>query len=123
MLEFYATFLNEIGAVKSSDLLAQRSHASVLVAGVKVALQTPPVRSGKRVLFLTIADGYGCNDLTFFSDVQKEYAGVLFNSSLFLVRGHVRRTGPRGVSLRATGAWELRAAYEKWRASRSTLVT
>ena len=123
MLEFYATFLNEIGAVKSSDLLAQRSHASVLVAGVKVALQTPPVRSGKRVLFLTIDDGYGCNDLTFFSDVQREYAGVLFNSSLFLVRGHVRRTGPRGVSLRATGAWELRAAYEKWRASRSTLVT
>ena len=123
MLEFYATFLNEIGAVKSSDLLSQRSNASVLVAGVKVALQTPPVRSGKRVLFLTIDDGYGCNDLTFFTDVQKEYAGVLFNSSLFLARGHVRRTGPRGVSLRATGAWELRAAYEKWLASRSTLVT
>ena len=123
MLEFYATFLNEIGAVKSSDLLSQRSNTSILVAGVKVALQTPPVRSGKRVLFLTIDDGYGCNDLTFFTDVQKEYAGVLFNSSLFLARGHVRRTGPRGVSLRATGAWDLPSAYEKWSASRSTLVT
>ena len=122
LLEFYADFLNEIGAVRSMDLLAQRSGASVLVAGVKVARQSPPVRSGKRVIFLTIDDGYGCNDATFFDDAQREYADVLFNSWLFLVRGEVRRTGPRGVSLRATGAWDLRVAYEKHLQSRSTLV-
>jgi error-prone DNA polymerase len=122
LLEFYADFLNEIGAVRSTDLLAQRSGASVLVAGVKVARQSPPVRSGKRVIFLTIDDGYGCNDATFFDDAQREYADVLFGSWLFLVRGEVRRTGPRGVSLRATGAWDLRAAYEKHLQSRSTLV-
>jgi error-prone DNA polymerase len=123
LLEFYADFLNQIGAVRSSDLLAQRSGISVLVAGVKVALQTPPVRSGKRVIFLTIDDGYGCNDATFFTDVQHDYADVLFNSWLFLIRGEVRRTGPRGISLRATGAWELGAAYEKHTRNRSTLVT
>jgi error-prone DNA polymerase len=122
LLEFYADFLNEIGAVRSTDLLAQRSGSSVLVAGVKVARQSPPVRSGKRVIFLTIDDGYGCNDATFFDDAQRNYAGVLFSSWLFLVRGEVRRTGPRGVSLRATGAWDLRAAYEKHLQSRSTLV-
>jgi error-prone DNA polymerase len=122
LLEFYAEFLNEIGAVRSSDLLAQRSGSSILVAGVKVALQTPPVRSGKRVIFLTLDDGYGCNDATFFSDAQEGYADVLFHSRLFLVRGEVRRTGPRGVSIRATGAWELRSAYEKYSQSRSTLV-
>ena len=122
MLEFYADFLNAIGAVRSSDLLAQRSGSSVLVAGVKVALQSPPVRSGKRVIFLSLDDGYGCNDATFFSDAQRDYADVLFHSRLFLVRGHIRRTGPRGVSLRATGAWELRSAYEKWSLNQSTLV-
>ncbi len=122
LLEFYADFLNEIGAVRSTDLLAQRSGSSVLVAGVKVARQSPPVRSGKRVIFLTIDDGYGCNDATFFDDAQRNYADVLFSSWLFLVRGEVRRTGPRGVSLRATGAWDLRAAYEKHMQSRSTLV-
>jgi error-prone DNA polymerase len=122
LLEFYAEFLNEIGAVRSSDLLSQRSGSSVLVAGVKVALQTPPVRSGRRVIFLTLDDGYGCNDATFFTDAQQNYADVLFNSWLFLVRGEVRRTGPRGVSIRATGAWELRGAYEKYAQSRSTLV-
>jgi error-prone DNA polymerase len=123
LLEFYADFLNQIGAVRSSDLLAQRSGTSVLVAGVKVALQTSPVRSGRRVIFLTIDDGYGCSDATFFTDVQRDYADVLFNSWLFLVRGEVRRTGPRGISLRATGAWELGVSYEKHRSNRSTLVT
>lgn len=122
LLEFYADFLNEIGAVRSKDLLAQRSASLVLVAGVKVAVQSPPVRSGKRVIFLTIDDGYGCNDVTFFDDAQREYADILFSSRLFLVEGQIRRTGPRGVSLRATRAWELGAAYKKHLQSRSTLV-
>ena len=38
----------------------------------------------------------------------------MFHSWLVLVRGVVRRTGPRGVSVRATGAWELSALWEAW---------
>jgi error-prone DNA polymerase len=115
LLEFYGEFLNSIGAVRSSDLIKHRSGTSVLVAGVKIALQTPPVRSGRRVMFLTIDDGHGCNDITFFEDKQADFASVLRNSWLFLVRGEIRRTGPRGVSLLGTGAWELATSYEKWR--------
>jgi len=115
MIEFYAEFLNQIGAIKSSQLLEQRSGSLVLVAGVKVALQTPPVRSGKRVIFLTLDDGYGCSDATFFEDAQHSYAEVLYNSKLLLIRGATRRTGLRGISLRAIGAWDLSAAYQKWR--------
>ena len=33
---------------------------------------------------------------------------------MLLVRGVLRRTGPRGVSLRATGAWELSALWDAW---------
>ena len=115
LLEFYGDFLNKIGAVRSSDLIKHRSGTSVLVAGVKVALQTPPVRSGRRVMFLTIDDGFGCNDITFFEDKQADFASVLRNSWLFLVRGEIRRTGPRGISLLGTGAWELAISHEKWR--------
>ncbi len=115
MMAFYAEFLNHVGAIKSSDVIHQRSGQSILVAGVKVALQTPPVRSGRRVMFLTIDDGFGCNDATFFEDVQESTAALLRNGSLFLVRGVVRRTGPRGVSIRATAAWDLADSYEKWR--------
>jgi error-prone DNA polymerase len=122
MIEFYGEFLNAIGAVKSSDLLKQRSQSSVLVAGIKVAMQTPPVRSGKRVIFVTLDDGYGLSDSTFFTDVQSEYANVLYSTSLLLVRGVTRRTGARGISIRATGAWDLRAAYESWSTKQSTLA-
>jgi error-prone DNA polymerase len=122
MIEFYGDFLNAIGAVRSSDLLKQRSQSSVLVAGIKVAMQTPPVRSGKRVIFLTLDDGYGLSDSTFFTDVQGAYANVLYSTSLLLVRGVTRRTGARGISIRATGAWDLRAAYESWSAKQSTLA-
>ena len=115
MIDFYSEFLNQIGAIRSCDLLQQRSKSSVLVAGVKVALQTPPVRSGKRVMFLTLDDGYGCSDATFFEDAQRSYAEVLRNSWLLLVRGEIRRTGARGISLRATEAWDLSRAYERWR--------
>ena len=66
-------------------------------------------------MFLTLDDGTGCSDATFFEDAQSSYASTLINSWLLLVRGEIRRTGPRGISIRATGAWELSAAYEKWR--------
>ena len=38
----------------------------------------------------------------------------MFHSWLLLVRGVLRRTGPRGVSVRATGAWELPPLWEAW---------
>jgi error-prone DNA polymerase len=122
MLEFYSHFLNSIGAIKSSDLLSVRSASTVLVAGVRVSIQTPPVRSGKRVIFLTLNDGHGCSDATFFSDIATEYLSTIYTSELVLLRGVTRRTGARGISIRATGIWDLRAAYEKWNAQRSTLA-
>jgi len=119
LLNSYGEFLNAIGAIKSSDVIKQRSGASLLIAGVKSALQTPPVRSGRRVMFLTIDDGYGCNDVTFFEDAQQSYAQLLRTSNLFLIRGQLRRTGPRGVSIRATQAWELSSVYNSWLANNS----
>ena len=109
-------FLDAIGAVPAGEMLGCRSGAEVLVAGVKVATQTPPIRSGRRVVFVTLDDGTGCTDSTFFEDAQGPYAATVFHSWLLVIRGVVRRTGPRGVSLRATGAWELPALHEAWEA-------
>jgi error-prone DNA polymerase len=114
VVDFYRPFLAAIGAVPAGELLSSRSGAEVLVAGVKVATQTPPIRSGRRVVFVTLDDGTGCTDSTFFEDVQGPYASTVFHSWLLVVRGVLRRTGPRGVSLRATGAWELPALHEAW---------
>ena len=116
VVDFYRRFLSALGAVPAGELLGCRSEAEVLVAGVKVATQTPPIRSGRRVVFVTLDDGTGCTDSTFFEDVQGPYAATVFHSWLLVIRGVLRRTGPRGVSLRATGAWELPALHEAWEA-------
>ncbi len=114
VVEFYVPLLRALGVVPSRALRQQRSRAELLVAGVKVATQTPPVRSGRRVVFLTVDDSTGPVDATFFEDAQGPYAATVFGSWLLLVRGELRRTGPRGVSLRATGAWELPLLWDLW---------
>ncbi|WP_068434402.1 helix-hairpin-helix domain-containing protein, partial [Piscicoccus intestinalis] len=114
VLDPYVPMLAQLPTVRSVDLRAVRSHSDIFVAGVKVATQTPPVRSGRRVVFLTVEDSTGPVDATFFEDVQGPYAATVFGSWLMLVSGQVRRTGPMGVSLLATGAWELSALLHEW---------
>ena len=114
VVDFYTPFLDALGVTRARDLLRCRSKAEVLVAGVKVATQTPPIRSGRRVVFVTLDDATGPVDATFFEDAQGPYAATLFHSWLLVVRGVVRRTGPRGISLRATGCWELSVLRDAW---------
>ena len=114
VLDFYEPVLDVIGVTRARDLLRRRSEAEVMVAGVKVATQTPPIRSGRRVVFLTLDDSTGPVDATFFEDAQGPYAATVFHSWLLVVRGIVRRTGPRGISVRATGAWELSGLFGTW---------
>jgi error-prone DNA polymerase len=116
LLTPYLPFLDELGVVRSAELLRQRNRSEILIAGVKVATQTPPVRTGVRVVFATLDDATGPLDFAMFEDAQAHYAATVFHSWLLLVRGVVRRTGPRGVSLTATAAWELTALHELWQA-------
>ncbi|WP_323368744.1 OB-fold nucleic acid binding domain-containing protein, partial [Ornithinicoccus halotolerans] len=103
----YRPLLQALGVVPAAGLVGARNRTEVLVAGAKVATQTPPVRSGRRVVFLTLDDGTGPSDAAFFEEAQATFAGTVFDSWLLLVRGVVRRTGPRGVSLTADATWEL----------------
>jgi error-prone DNA polymerase len=116
VVDFHGPFLDRLGITRSTDLLNARSRSELLVAGVKVATQTPPIRSGRRVIFLTLDDSTGPVDATFFEDVQGPYAATVFGSWLLVVRGELRRTGRRGVSLRATGAWDLGTLHDLWKA-------
>ncbi|MCT2294299.1 DNA polymerase III subunit alpha [Janibacter hoylei] len=122
VMDFYAPMLEALGVTRSADLLSVRSGAQILAAGVKVATQTPPIRSGRRVVFLTVDDATGPVDATFFEDVQGPYAATIFHSWLLLVRGTIRRAGPRGVSVLASGAWELSTLWEAWQRGGITAV-
>jgi error-prone DNA polymerase len=117
LIDFYHDLLRELGVVQAADLLRYRSKTPLLVAGVKVALQSPPVRSGRRVIFITLDDGTGCSDATFFESTQIHSGRTLYRSRLLLVQGVLRRTGPRGVSIIANCAWDLAELHARWRES------
>ena len=99
LLSFYSERLEEIGWTPAARLNRMRGNARVVVAGVKVATQTPPVKSGKRVIFLTLEDGTGQADVTLFEEAQKKYARRVFDGWILAVRGTIRRTGAKGVSI------------------------
>ncbi len=107
ILELYRETLARLPITYAQDLLSCRGGQEVLVVGIKVSTQTPPMRSGKRVIFVTLDDATGPIDITFFTDTQDAYAQIIFSSSLLLAKGVIRRTGPRGISLRGTGCWDL----------------
>ncbi|MFC4590899.1 DNA polymerase III subunit alpha [Sphaerisporangium corydalis] len=115
VIGFHRELLDAIGVVRSDELLRMRNGAEILVAGVKVATQTPAIRSGQRIVFTTLDDSTGPVDLTFFESVQGHCAATIFGSWLMVAKGVVRRVGARAVSLRALDCWNLVELDEAWR--------
>jgi error-prone DNA polymerase len=72
------------------------------------------MRSGKRVVFISLDDGHGVADATFFDEAQARSSHILFNTRLLLIAGKTRRTGVNGVSVMAENAWSLRELWENW---------
>lgn len=87
LMDDHRAFLDELGVVSARRLRDTRHGETVLVAGAKAATQTPPIRSGKRVIFTTLDDGTGLVDLAFFDDSHDACAHTVFHSWLLLVRG------------------------------------
>ncbi|MCI3226593.1 DNA polymerase III subunit alpha [Streptomyces sp. NP-1717] len=111
MADHYA-FLEELGVMSAKRLREVPHGRTVLVAGAKVATQTPPIRSGKRVIFTTLDDGTGLVDLAFFDDSHEACAHTVFHSWLLLVRGVVQRRGARSLSVVGAAAWNLAELVE-----------
>ncbi|MDC2956463.1 DNA polymerase III subunit alpha [Streptomyces gilvifuscus] len=112
LMDDHRAFLDELGVVSARRLREARHGETVLVAGAKAATQTPPIRSGKRVIFSTLDDGTGLVDLAFFDDSHDTCAHTVFHSWLLLVRGVVQRRGPRSLSVVGAAAWNLAELLE-----------
>lgn len=107
LMDSHRPLLDKLGVTTADKLLGLRNGTEVLVAGVRIATQTPPMRGGRRVVFISIDDGTGCVDSVFFHEAQEESGPLLFGTRLLLIRGTTRRTGPKGISLSASKAWDL----------------
>ncbi|MFT6534570.1 MAG: error-prone DNA polymerase [Alpinimonas sp.] len=119
ILESYRPLLNELGVTPANELLSLWNKTEVLVAGIRVATQTPPMKSGKRVVFISLDDGTGCSDSTFFEEAQETTGPVLFGTRLMVIQGRTRRTGERGISIEASNAWDLRELWTQFRPPRA----
>ena len=97
LMELYRPLFAELGCTPAAELRDARNRSDVWVAGVKVSTQTPAIRSGQRIIFLTVEDTTGPIEVTVFERAQPRCARTLFHCWLLLVKGEVRKRG--GASL------------------------
>jgi error-prone DNA polymerase len=107
LISFYEPLMRDLRVTWAKDLPDARGESWVMVAGVKVASQTPAVRSGQRIIFLTLDDGTGLSDVTVFERVQPWCAKTIFHGFLLAVWGRLRRTGRRGASVVVERVWDM----------------
>ncbi|MGH7539996.1 MAG: OB-fold nucleic acid binding domain-containing protein, partial [Gemmatimonadota bacterium] len=108
---FYGPLFRDLGVIHAEDVWRCRADEWVMIAGVKVASQTPAIRSGQRIIFLTLDDGTGPLEVTVFESVQPKVAKTVFHAFAMAVWGQVRRTGRKGVSVVAEDVWDLTALH------------
>ncbi len=90
--------LSEYGCVTARDLRNIPSGRRVRVTGLLVLVHTPPVRSGKRVMFITMEDETGLLDVVLFPKVQANWARTVLTSQVLTMEGKLQRQGKNGVS-------------------------
>jgi error-prone DNA polymerase len=111
IVSFFEPLLADLGVTRTRDLPSCRGGQKVMVAGVKVASQTPAIRSGQRIIFLTLDDATGPVEVTVFESVQPKVAKTVFHAYAMVVWGQLRRTGVKGVSVIAEEVWDLLALH------------
>ena len=111
IVSFFEPLLTDLGVTRARDLRRTRGGTRVMVAGVKVASQTPAIRSGQRIIFLTLDDATGPVEVTVFESVQPKVVRTVFHGYALAVVGELRRTGVGGVSIVAEDVWDLSALH------------
>jgi error-prone DNA polymerase len=95
-LDFYAL---DDGLTRMKDLHSIPGGKKVKIAGSVIRYQTPPTRSGNRVVYVIMEDGTGVADVTVFGDVQEKCGQLLFREGWLMVTGKVQRRGPKALSI------------------------
>ena len=114
LVSFYAPLLDLLGVTVVSAVRDAPTGARIRVAGVRAALQSPPQRSGDRVLFLTLDDRTGQVQVTFFARALPDCAWVVRAAELVVCEGVVSRRGRRGATLVGRRAWDLTRLWRAW---------
>jgi len=112
ILEAFRSDLAKAGFITSATLRWKEHDAMVRLAGEVILIHTPPTKSKKRVMFLTLEDEEGLFDLTVFEDVQKRCARNILSNPVLLIEGQVNRFGIREVSVVVERVWPVKELYQ-----------
>jgi error-prone DNA polymerase len=87
------------GIVTARDLRRIPSGAKVRVTGLMLIVHMPPVRSGKRIIFITLEDETGLIDAVLFPKAQVDSAKPILTCEVQTLEGRLKRTGKDGRSI------------------------
>lgn len=91
--------LADEGVTTAAGLRRTPSGRLVRLTGLKVIVHTPPVKSGRRVMFITMEDETGLSDVVVFERVQQRAARAILTSQVLTVAGRLERRGAGGKSV------------------------
>jgi error-prone DNA polymerase len=99
--------------IRAIDLRRLPSGSIVRVIGMIVIVHTPPTKSGKRVMFLTMEDETGLIDVVVFPNTQKGFAKTILTCEVLAIQGKLQKQGPKAISIsivmeRALKTWSGR---------------
>ena len=98
-LSILRPILAQHNIVRATDLRRLPSGSIVRVIGLLAIVHTPPTKSGKRVMFLTMEDETGLIDVVVFQRAQKGFARPILTSQVLAVEGKLQKQGARGISI------------------------
>jgi error-prone DNA polymerase len=98
-LSFYEEELRALKVIPSIQLPGLPDRSWVRIAGVLERVQTPPTRSGRRTMFLTLEDACGLLEVTVFENTLQKYGLVISESSSLLIEGFLQNNLEQGLTV------------------------
>lgn len=86
-MAFHREQLRRVGVQTCAEALAARPGHRVLVAGWRTRAHTPPIKSGKTIVFFMLEDETALVDVTVFPDIYDIYGRVIFSERMVVVSG------------------------------------
>jgi error-prone DNA polymerase len=96
-LYFSREKLRAMSTISRAQLDPLPDGRRVRVAGIVIARQRPPTRSGRTVVFITLEDETGLIEVTVFERVYQQWGKVIFSSSALIVDGILQKRGRYGT--------------------------
>ncbi len=86
-------WLKSRGFLSAQELRKRPTGAPVAIAGEVIIVHTPPMRDGRRVMFITLEDETGLMDLAIFPANQPGNSQAVLANPIILVWGQLSRRG------------------------------